>query len=462
MMKRILAVDDNAAFLAHLKGLLQTQQYTVDTLTDPQQVLPTLSRTNYHCILLDVKMPGQDGISLLEQLKRQYPQIPVVMISGQSTLSIAVDAIKLGAFDFIEKGGDTERLLITLKNAIDRYTWYQERHWLLQELIEQFQMVGQSAAMQTVFHQIETVAPTNAKVLITGETGTGKELVARAIHLRSRRATRPYVKVNCAAIPETLIESIFFGYRKGSFTGALRDQPGKFEEANGGTIFLDEIGELPLTAQAKLLTVLQEGEIEKIGELQPQKVDVRVIAATNKNLSEMVKKGEFRDDLYHRLNIIHIHLPPLRDRREDIPILTEYFLKQLSEEYNKSVQSVAPAALQLMLQYHWPGNIRMLRHVLERAVIFTESSILSADEIALSLESFDHVDARPATIRGLNSYLEAMEKQYLRQTLLITQGNKARAAELLAIDRATLWRKLKKYGLANSDYPSSGKGAEVY
>ncbi len=446
-MIRILAVDDDASFLEHLKGLLHTQHYLVDITTDPQQVLPLLSHNPYHCVLLDVKMPGQDGITVLENIKQQYPHIPVVMISGQSTLSIAVDAIKLGAFDFIEKGGDMDRLLITLKNAIDRYNWLQERNTLLQELIEQFQMVGQSPAMKKIFHQIETVAPTDAKVLITGETGTGKELVARAIHLRSPRATRPYIKVNCAAIPETLIETTFFGHRKGSFTGALRDQPGKFEEADGGTIFLDEIGELPLTAQAKLLTVLQEGEIEKIGEHYPLKVDVRVIAATNKNLTEMVANGKFRADLFHRLNIIHIHLPPLRERLEDIPILTEYFLKQLSEAYNKSIQGVAPAALQLMMQYHWPGNIRMLRHVLEKAVIFTRGPILTAEEIALALESFDSMDTQLPAVKDLASYLESMEKQYLRHALIISGGNKIKAAQLLGIDRATLWRKLKKYGL---------------
>ncbi len=447
-MKRILAVDDDPTFLSHITSLLHLQNYQVDTVTDPRKVMPMLTETPYQCILLDVKMPGLDGMTLLEKIKQQYPHIPVVMISGQSTLAIAVDSIKIGAFDFIEKGGDTDRLLITIKNAVDRFNWQQERSRLLQELMEQYQMIGQSPAIQKIFHQIETVAPTDAKVLITGESGTGKELVARVIHLRSNRASQPYIKVNCAAIPETLIESTFFGHRKGSFTGAYRDQTGKFEEANGGTLFLDEIGELPLTAQAKLLNVLQEGEIEKIGFQRPQKVDVRVIAATNKDLQQMIREGKFREDLFHRLNIIHIHLPPLRERKEDIPLLTDFFLKQLSETYNKAIQGIAPAALQLMMQHDWPGNIRMLRHVLEKAVIFSNSPTTSAEEIALALEISSDAEKPTPLNTNLATYLENMERQFIYYTMIITGGNKARAAKLLGIDRATLWRKLKRFGLA--------------
>ncbi len=447
-MKRILAVDDDPTFLSHITSLLHLQNYQVDTVTDPRKVMPMLTETTYQCILLDVKMPGLDGMTLLEKIKQQYPHIPVVMISGQSTLAIAVDSIKIGAFDFIEKGGDTDRLLITIKNAVDRFNWQQERSRLLQELMEQYQMIGQSPAIQKIFHQIETVAPTDAKVLITGESGTGKELVARAIHLRSNRASQPYIKVNCAAIPETLIESTFFGHRKGSFTGAYRDQTGKFEEANGGTLFLDEIGELPLTAQAKLLNVLQEGEIEKIGFQRPQKVDVRVIAATNKDLQQMIREGKFREDLFHRLNIIHIHLPPLRERKEDIPLLTDFFLKQMSETYNKAIQGIAPAALQLMMQHDWPGNIRMLRHVLEKAVIFSNSPTISAEEIALALEISSDTEKPTPLNTNLATYLENMERQFIYYTMIITGGNKARAAKLLGIDRATLWRKLKRFGLA--------------
>ena len=447
-MKRILAVDDDPTFLSHITSLLHLQNYQVDTVTDPRKVMPMLTETAYQCILLDVKMPSLDGMTLLEKIKQQYPHIPVVMISGQSTLAIAVDSIKIGAFDFIEKGGDTDRLLITIKNAVDRFNWQQERSRLLQELMEQYQMIGQSPAIQKIFHQIETVAPTDAKVLITGESGTGKELVARAIHLRSNRASQPYIKVNCAAIPETLIESTFFGHRKGSFTGAYRDQTGKFEEANGGTLFLDEIGELPLTAQAKLLNVLQEGEIEKIGFQRPQKVDVRVIAATNKDLQQMIREGKFREDLFHRLNIIHIHLPPLRERKEDIPLLTDFFLKQLSETYNKAIQGIAPAALQLMMQHDWPGNIRMLRHVLEKAVIFSNSPTISAEEIALALEISSDAEKPTPLNTNLATYLENMERQFIYYTMIITGGNKARAAKLLGIDRATLWRKLKRFGLA--------------
>ncbi|NOX36635.1 MAG: sigma-54-dependent Fis family transcriptional regulator [Calditrichaeota bacterium] len=446
-MYRILAIDDDLQFLEHVKKLLQLKHYKVDLTTNPYEALQLLTEHAYHCLLLDVKMPGMDGISLLQQIKQEYPQIPIIMISGQSTLSMAVDAIKFGAFDFLEKGSDTDRLLITLKNAIDHFNWLQERDLLLNELSGQYQMVGQSEAIRKIFHQIDLVAPTDAKVLITGETGTGKELVARAIHLRSKRATKPFVKVNCAAIPETLIESTFFGHRKGSFTGAVRDQMGKFEEADGGTIFLDEIGELPLIAQAKLLTVLQDGEIEKIGEQKPLKVDTRVIAATNKCLKEMIQEGAFREDLFHRINMIHIHIPPLRERVEDIPLLAEYFLKQFAETYNKTILGIAPAALQVLMQHDWPGNVRMLKNVLEKAVIFSRNTTLSAEEIMFALDSSQPGESPTPEVGKLSTYLEIMEKQFIRRALLVCKGNKQKAAALIGVDRATLWRKIKKYQL---------------
>ncbi len=446
-MYNILAIDDDLHFLGNLTKLLKYQDYNVDGVTNPFEVQQLLQKKKYHCVLLDVQMPGMDGISLLQHIKEKYPQIPVIMISGRSTLAIAVQAIKQGAFDFLEKGADLDRLLITLKNAIAQRNWMLERETLIKELHEQYQMIGQSEAMQKVFRQIEAVAPTDAKVLITGETGTGKELVARAIHLKSKRAARPYVRVNCAAIPEQLIESTFFGHKKGSFTGAFQDKKGKFEEASGGTIFLDEIGELPLLAQAKLLTVLQDGEIEKIGDLGSTKVDVRVIAATNKNLTEMIQKNLFREDLYHRLNMIHIHIPPLRDRLEDIPLLADYYLKQFSETHNKSIQGISPAGMQVLMQCDWPGNVRMLKNVLEKAVIFTTNKILSSEEIILALDTSDDMVVKPETKTDLNSYLNALEKQFIKRALIICNGNRQRVAEMIGVDRATLWRKMKKHNL---------------
>ncbi|RMG41266.1 MAG: sigma-54-dependent Fis family transcriptional regulator [Methanobacteriota archaeon] len=446
-MYRILAVDDKPEFLSHVQDLLKNQGYWVDTLSNPFDVLQRITEKEYHCVLLDVKMPGIDGVSLLQHIKERKPYLPVVMVSGESTLRIAVDAIKLGAFDFIEKGADTDRLLITIQNAIAQCNWQKERNTLLRELEEQYQMVGESRAMRQIFQQIDTIAPTDTKVLITGETGTGKELVARAIHLRSKRSTKPYVRVNCAAIPETLIESTFFGHKKGSFTGALSDQTGKFEQADGGTIFLDEIGELPMLAQAKLLHVLQDGEIEKIGQPGVSRVDVRVICATNKDLQEMIAQGRFRDDLFHRINLFHIHLPPLRERVEDIPLLVEYYIQRFADEYNKTIVGISPVAMNALMQHPLPGNVRMLRNLIEKAVIFSEEKIISPEVLSLAMESSRHNDLLSAPKMNLNEFLESQEKQFLQRVLIICKGNRQKAAEMIGVDRATLWRKMKKYGL---------------
>ena len=350
------------------------------------EVLDLLRKEPFHCVLLDVQMPGQNGLSLLGEIKKEFPAIPIIMISGRSTLAIAVKAIKEGAFDFLEKGADLDRLLITLNNAISHYNWQKERDMLINEFLDQYQMVGQSSAMRKIFNQIDFVAPTDSKVLITGETGVGKELIARAIQIKSKRSTKPFIRINCAAIPETLIESTFFGHKKGSFTGAIKDQAGKFELADGGTLFLDEIGELPLQAQAKLLNVLQDGEIETIGAVATKKVDVRIIAATNKDLKKLVREGKFREDLFHRLNVFHIYVPPLRERAEDIPLLVDHYLKYYANEYNKQINGVSARGLNLLIEYDWPGNVRTLRNVLSRAVMFAQSPMISAEEILLAMD----------------------------------------------------------------------------
>ena len=449
-MYNILAIDDDEQFLKSLVGLLKYKNYNIEPVTNPTIVLDLIQQHEYDCILLDVKMPGIDGISLLEKIIQVRPQIPVIMISGQSTLSIAVDSIKKGAFDFLEKGADLDRLLITLQNAIDRRNWGQERERLLGEIYEQYQMVGQSAAIRRIFNQIDTVAPTDAKVLISGETGTGKELVARAIHLHSKRAAKPYIKVNCAAIPESLIESTFFGHKKGSFTGALQDQKGKFDLADGGTIFLDEISELPLPAQAKLLRVLQDGEIEKIGEQQTRKVDVRVIAATNQNLAARTKAGKFRDDLLHRLKVFEIRIPPLRKRMEDIPVLAEYFLQKFSNKYNKRLSGFQEQCLKLLMQQKWPGNVRMLENVIEKTVIFSKGPQIQTEELILALQSDLQNDKSIPGNFTLKEFIDMQEKNYILQTLILCNGRKQKAAQTLGLDRATLWRKMQKHGLDQS------------
>ncbi len=446
-MYKLLAIDDDEKFLNSLVGLLKYKQYDVTPISNPTIAMDLILQNDYHCILLDVKMPGIDGISLLDQIMSEKPHIPVIMISGQSTLSIAVESIKKGAFDFLEKGSDLDRLLITLQNAISRHDLTIERHLLLNEIYEQFQMIGQSAGLRKVFNQIEMVASTEVKVLISGETGTGKELVARAIHFKSSRAGKPYIKVNCAAIPETLIESTFFGHKKGSFTGAYQDQQGKFEQAHGGSIFLDEISELPLTAQAKLLRVLQDGEIEKIGERIPRKVDVRIIAATNKNLKQWVMEGRFREDLYHRLKVFEIHIPPLRERVEDIPLLAQHFLQKFSEKYNKKIVEFSPQAIKILMQQEWPGNVRMLQNIVEKAVIFARESIINAQEVIQALESNIDTGLIIEKDLPLKDFLEHQEKEYLRRILILCEGRKQEAAEMIGVDRATLWRKIQKYGL---------------
>ncbi len=452
-MHRILAVDDDPQFLTHIQELLQLKHYQVDAISNALDTLKYVNSREYHCVLLDIKMPGVDGITLLQQIKQAKPYLPIIMISGQSTLRIAVQSIKLGAFDFIEKGADIDRLLITVQNAIAQCNWYKERNLLLSELQTQYQMVGTSSAMKKVFQQIETIAPTNAKVLITGETGTGKELVARAIHLRSHRSTKPFVKVNCAAIPDTLIESTFFGHKRGSFTGALQDKKGKFELAHTGSIFLDEIGELPMMAQAKLLSVLQDGEIEKIGENKSIRVDVRTIAATNKNLEQMIQEGQFREDLFYRINMFRIHLPPLRERVEDIPILVDFYLKKFAEEYNKPITVMSPSALEMLMNHPLPGNIRMLRNIIERAVILSQTSSISPEILALSMDLSHQDNLHYQEDLDLNRFLETQEKNFIRRVLLMCDGDKHKAAELMKIDRTTLWRKIKRFDIQVSDDP---------
>jgi len=446
-MPHVLAIDDDAGFLASLQNLFQHKQYNIQTESNPHTALKLLESADFDCILLDVKMPAMNGLDLLDRILKVNPAISVIMVSGQSTLNIAVEAIRKGAFDFLEKPVDADRLLVSIQNALRTTALRQERQMLLQELTERQELVGQCEAMQRVYQEIETVAPTDAKVLITGESGTGKELVARAIHLKSQRISKPYIKVNCAAVPETLIESTFYGHTKGSFSGAIRDQSGKFEMAHGGSIFLDEIGELNLNAQSKLLRVLQEGEIEKVGSTESRIVDVRIIAATNKNLKEQIERGKFREDLYHRLNVVTIHLPALKERKDDIPLLARYFLSHFADRYNKNLPDFTPQALQLLIQFDWPGNVRMLENVVEKIAIFAPNGLIVPGQVLAALKAGWEQTPIPQNDGDLKSYLERMEKEHIRNILIVTQGRKQEAAQLLGIDRTSLWKKMQKYGI---------------
>ena len=383
-MAKILVVDDERAIRNTLKDILEFEGYTVDLAENGKQGLEKAMATTYDLIYTDIKMPEMDGIEML-QIYRQTvkengaEESPVVMISGHGTVETAVDALKKGAFDFIVKPLDLNRLLLTTQHAIEHKSLVQETKVLRKKINSRNQMIGESAAIEQVRTIIEKVAPTEARVLITGANGTGKEVVAHLIHENSSRAKKVMVEVNCAAIPSELIESELFGHTKGSFTSAIKDRAGKFEQADGGTLFLDEIGDMSLSAQAKVLRALQENEITRVGSDKPVKVNVRVLAATNKNLKKEIAEGRFREDLYHRLNVIPIHVPALDDRKEDIPLLINHFVDHICHEQGIKIKSFAPAAVKALQQRTWPGNIRELRNVVERLIILGGDVITEQD-----------------------------------------------------------------------------------
>lgn len=375
----ILIIDDERSIRNTLKDILETEGYTVAVAEDGLKGLELLNTEKFDLIFCDVKMPKMDGIEVLTNIKKENPDQTVVMISGHGTIDTAVESLKLGAFDFIEKPLDLNRLLVCVRNGLERKTLVQETKTLKKKISKDVAMVGHSPAMEHLRSVIERVAGSNAKVLITGENGTGKEVVAKMLFMSSNRSGNPYVEVNCAAIPSELIESELFGHEKGSFTSAVKQRIGKFEQANGGTLFLDEIGDMSLAAQTKVLRALQEGEITRVGSDKSVKVDVRVFAATNKDLLKEIEKGNFREDLYHRLSVILIHVPPLRERLEDIPDLVNHFLGIICEEQGISKKSFTDDAMEEMKKYRWSGNIRELRNAVERMVILCGNEITVDD-----------------------------------------------------------------------------------
>jgi len=374
-MASILIIDDEKAIRKTLTEILRYEGYKIDEAADGEEGLRKFSNTAYDLVLCDVKMPKMDGIEFLENSKAINSDVPIIVISGHGNIETAVEAVKKGAFDFISKPPDLNRLLITLRNALDKQTLVRETKILKRKVGMVKDIIGNSKPINSVKDTIDKVAPTGARVLITGENGVGKELVARWIHEKSNRNKGPIVEVNCAAIPGELIESELFGHEKGSFTSAIRQRIGKFEQANGGTLFLDEIGDMSLGAQAKVLRALQEGKITRVGADKDISVDVRVVAATNKDLLKEVDNKNFRLDLYHRLSVIIIHVPSLNDRREDIPLLIDYYLEMIADEYGQSKKDIDKDALQMLMQYNWTGNIRELRNVVERLVILSGKKI---------------------------------------------------------------------------------------
>lgn len=380
-MSRILIIDDEKSIRHSLKEILEYENYKVDEAPDGIEGIKMAEKEKYDIIFCDIKMPRMDGIEVLENLQSKFPEVPVVMISGHGNIDTAVEAIRKGAFDFIAKPLDLNRILITVRNALDRTVLVKETKTLKRKMSRTNEMIGESEGIRKIKDMIDRVAPTDARVMITGSNGTGKELVARWIHEKSSRNSMPLIEVNCAAIPSELIESELFGHEKGAFTSAIKTRSGKFEQANGGTIFLDEIGDMSLSAQAKVLRALQENRITRVGGEKDFPVDVRIIAATNKDLRSEIEKNNFREDLYHRLSVILIHVPSLDDRREDIPVLVNYFLKEIADEYKSPVKTITPDAIEQLQQKNWTGNIRELRNVVERLVILGGKTISKDDVI---------------------------------------------------------------------------------
>jgi len=380
-MSKILIIEDEAAIRRVLTKIISEENdtYLVESAEDGLEGIERIAKSDFDLVLCDIKMPKMDGVEVLEKIKKLKPEIPVVMISGHGDLDTAVNTMRLGAFDYISKPPDLNRLLNTVRNALDRKELVVENKLLKKKVSKKYEMIGESKAITHIKNMIEKVAPTDARVLITGPNGTGKELVAHWLHEKSDRTKAPMVEVNCAAIPSELIESELFGHVKGSFTGANKDRAGKFEAANGGTIFLDEIGDMSLSAQAKVLRALQENKISRVGSDKDIKVNVRVVAATNKNLKKEISEGKFREDLYHRLAVILIHVPSLNDRRDDIPHLINFFTKQVASEQGTALKTFSNDAVKLLQEYDWTGNIRELRNVVERLIILGEKEVSETD-----------------------------------------------------------------------------------
>ena len=453
MSASILVVDDEEAIRTSLRSILEDEGYDVSVAANGVEALKIYGTDPPDLTILDIWMPEMDGLETLRRVKEFVPTTQVMMISGHGSIETAVKAIKLGAYDYIEKPLSLENVTLRVKHALEQFRLAQENRSLRTKVQQKFELVGQSPAMQRLRELIETAGPTNSRVLIGGENGTGKELVARAIHMHSTRSDHPFVAVNCAAIPETLIESELFGHERGSFTGATSMKRGQFEQADGGTLFLDEIGDMSLYTQAKVLRALQEQQFTRVGGTKLMKVDVRVLAASNKDLEKEIGKGQFREDLYYRLNVVPIVVPPLRERREDITALVQHFMKTHVEEQGLRMKDVSPEAMAVFQQYEWPGNIRELRNLIERLMIMVPGFVIDATQAALSLQGRT-AGVVPATNPAANPLLaksydslrdarNAFEKEYISRKLREHHWNISRTAEDLKIERSHLHRKIK-------------------
>ena len=455
-MNRVLVVDDEGGIRDALRQVLEYEGWQVRTAASGGEGITICSDFHPHVVLLDVKMGGLDGLETLSRLCDLDPPATVVMISGHGTIATAVQATQRGAFDFLEKPLDTDRLLVTLRNALAQSALSGENRELKRALDTRYPMVGTSPALEEVRALIDRVGPTQARVLITGENGSGKELVARALHEASPRRERAFVEVNCAAIPSELIESELFGHMKGSFTGAYSDRSGKFELADGGTLFLDEIGDMSLSAQSKVLRVLQEGVVNRIGAARSVQVDVRVLAATNKNLEDEIEDGRFREDLFYRLNVVPIAVPPLRERLEDVPALVEHFLATLSVGTGVAARPVTPEAIRALQRRAWPGNVRELRNAVERLLILAAGKQITAADVERLLPSPDGIavsNLAPETGRSgtFEDFRQDAERAFLLVKLREHGWNVAETARALDMPRSNLYKKIEKYQLTRED-----------
>jgi two-component system, NtrC family, nitrogen regulation response regulator NtrX len=451
MNRRVLIVDDEPGIRGALSQLLEFEGYEVKAVPTAVDGLKEYQSWKPDLVFLDVKMAGIDGIEALKAIRTHDPNAIVVMISGHATIQTAVEATQLGAYDILEKPLDTDRILVTLRNALQHLDLQDENKSLKERIQSRYEIVGRSYAIRAVIDKIEKVAGTPARVLITGENGTGKELVARAVHSQSPRKDGPFIEVNCAAIPGELIESELFGHMKGSFTGAVSDRPGKFEQADGGTLFLDEVGDMSLAAQAKVLRVLQDGVVTRLGGSKTISVDVRVLAATNKALEAEIAEGRFREDLFYRLNVVPIHVPPLRERREDIPSLVAHFIETLTKREGVAPKTIVPEAVQRLQEMDWPGNVRELRNTIERLLILSGASRITADDVGRLVGG-----ARSGGEVGLGSLLEcktfeefkhAAERAFLLGKLREYDWNVSETARGLDMPRSNLYKKIERYGL---------------
>lgn len=443
----VLIVDDDVKVLRALADILKSRKFDVQTAPSGKEGLRAIANVNLDAVLLDLVLGKEDGLDILRRAAEIKPGLPVIMLTGHGTIAKAVEAVKLGAFDFLEKPVESEKIIVVLENALRRRRLERERSVLIEDALSRYRMVGSSPAMKEIGALIDRAAPSDARVLITGESGTGKELIARALHLRGRRGGGPFQVVNCAAIPEDLIESELFGHEKGAFTGAVQRHEGSFKRASGGTLFLDEIGDMSLKVQAKVLRAIEDGEVRRVGGEEPVPIDPRIIAASNQDLREAVQEGRFREDLFFRLNVIDIRVPPLRERKQDIPVLAGHFLALLSAEKKTRIPEIDPAAMELLMNHSWPGNVRELKNLLEKALVLYPAEAITRERMVSLLRSSSIEIPKDDPGRTLAERRKAAERDTLFSKLVATGWDYERTARDLEISRATLFNKLKEFGI---------------